>query len=202
LTKTNLGQRRKEVKVAELASKIEQFISAASEKEGKYLTFNLAGEEYGIGILKIKEIIGMMPITPVPRTAEFVKGVINLRGKVIPVIDLRLRFGMERVDYSDRTSIIVIEAQRSNAVKCWDMKKCEKQECPAHESKDFRCWMISGTLCRDEIQGSFHEKIEACRKCDVYGESQERKAIFSMGLVVDSVSEVTLVQKRFLAEID
>ncbi len=64
------------------------------EKEGKYLTFSLAHEEYGIGILQVKEIIGMMPITSVPKTPNFVKGVINLRGKVIPVIDLRLRFSM------------------------------------------------------------------------------------------------------------
>ena len=80
-----------------------------AEKEGKYLTFTLADEEYGIGILKIKEIIGMIPVTSVPKTPEFVKGVINLRGKVIPVIDLRLRFGMESMDYTERTCIIIVE---------------------------------------------------------------------------------------------
>jgi purine-binding chemotaxis protein CheW len=78
-------------------------------REGKYLTFSLSGEEYGIGILKVKEIIGMMAVTPVPQTPEFVKGVINLRGKVIPVLDLRLRFGMESSAYSERTCIIVVE---------------------------------------------------------------------------------------------
>jgi purine-binding chemotaxis protein CheW len=76
---------------------------------GKYLTFSLAEEEYGIGILKVKEIIGMMPITSVPQTPAFVKGVINLRGKVIPVVDLRLRFGMDEIDYDERTCIIVVE---------------------------------------------------------------------------------------------
>ena len=80
-------------------------------KEGKYLTFSLDNEQYGIGILKIKEIIGMIPITPVPRTPEYVKGVINLRGKVIPVIDLRQRFGMGVVDHTERTCIIVVEIQ-------------------------------------------------------------------------------------------
>ena len=80
-----------------------------AEREGKYLTFTLAEEEYGIGILKIKEIIGMMPITSVPQTPNFVKGVINLRGKVIPVVDLRLRFGIEEIDYTERTCIIVVE---------------------------------------------------------------------------------------------
>ncbi len=90
---------------------MDQAISVMGKREGKYLTFSLANEEYGIGILKIKEIIGMMPITTVPQTPLFVKGVINLRGKVIPVIDLRLRFDMEGIDYSERTCIIVVEIQ-------------------------------------------------------------------------------------------
>ena len=89
--------------------KIDQAVKAMADKEGKYLTFTLAEEEYGIGILKIKEIIGMLPITSVPQTPDFVKGVINLRGKVIPVMDLRLRFGMPSIDYTERTCIIVVE---------------------------------------------------------------------------------------------
>jgi len=79
------------------------------EREGKYLTFTLTEEGYGIGILKVKEIIGLMPITHVPQTPPYVRGVINLRGKVIPVIDLRLRFHMEGKAYTDRTCIIVVE---------------------------------------------------------------------------------------------
>jgi len=78
-------------------------------REGKYLTFVLADEEYGIGILKVKEIIGLMPITPVPRTPSHVKGVINLRGRVIPVVDLRLKFGMPGAESTERTCIIVVE---------------------------------------------------------------------------------------------
>ena len=97
--------------MAELTKVMDQAVKASAQKEGKYLTFTLAGEEYGIGILKVKEIIGMMPITSVPQTPEFVKGVINLRGKVIPVVDLRLKFGMEKMDYTDRTCIIVVEIQ-------------------------------------------------------------------------------------------
>jgi purine-binding chemotaxis protein CheW len=77
---------------------------------GKYLTFALAKEQYGIRIMKIKEIIGMLPITCVPQTPVYVKGVINLRGKVIPVVDLRLRFGLDEADYTERTCIIVVEA--------------------------------------------------------------------------------------------
>ena len=95
--------------MAEDGKKIDQAVKAMVDKEGKYLTFTLAEEEYGIGILKIKEIIGMLPITSVPQTPEFVKGVINFRGKVIPVMDLRLRFGMPSIDYSERTCIIVVE---------------------------------------------------------------------------------------------
>jgi len=78
---------------------------------GKYLTFTLDKEEYGIALLKVKEIIGMISITSVPRTPAYVKGVINLRGKVIPVSDLRLRFEMAAADYTDRTCIIVVEIQ-------------------------------------------------------------------------------------------
>ena len=88
---------------------MDQAVKVIAEREGKYLTFTLAEEEYGIGILKIKEIIGMLPITSVPQTPDFVKGVINLRGKVIPVIDLRLRFGIREIDYTERTCIIVVE---------------------------------------------------------------------------------------------
>lgn len=78
---------------------------------GKFLTFDLADEEYGLEILRVREIIGMMDITPVPRTPDFVLGVINLRGKVIPVVDLRLKFGLEYREPDDRTCIIVVEVQ-------------------------------------------------------------------------------------------
>ena len=97
--------------MSELTEIMDQAVKTIADMEGKYLTFYLADEEYGIGILKIKEIIGMMPITTVPQTPEFVKGVINLRGKVIPVMDLRLRFGMEPIDYNERTCIIVVEIE-------------------------------------------------------------------------------------------
>ena len=95
--------------MAKAEETMDQAIKVMADREGKYLTFSMASEEYGIGILKIKEIIGMMSITTVPQTPEFIKGVINLRGKVIPVIDLRLRFGMTANDYTERTCIIVVE---------------------------------------------------------------------------------------------
>jgi len=86
------------------------------EREGKYLTFTLGNEEYGISILKIKEIIGLMPITKVPQTPDYIKGVINLRGKVIPVVGLRKRFAMEALDYTERTCIIVVETHGQDRV--------------------------------------------------------------------------------------
>lgn len=82
--------------------------------EEKLLTFSLGNEGYGLSILKVKEIIGMMHITPVPRTPEFVKGVINLRGKIIPVMDLRLKFNMDEKPYNERTCIIVVEINVKN----------------------------------------------------------------------------------------
>jgi len=85
-------------------NKIEANVSEKQvSREGKYLTFSLAGEEYGIGILKVKEIIGMMAITTVPQMPQHIKGVINLRGKVIPVVDLRLKFGMAGMESTERT---------------------------------------------------------------------------------------------------
>ena len=83
-------------------------LETVETKAGKYLTFSLSGEEYGLEILKVREIIGVMDITDVPRTPEFVKGVINLRGKVIPVVDLRLKFAMPEAEHTEETCIIVV----------------------------------------------------------------------------------------------
>jgi purine-binding chemotaxis protein CheW len=76
---------------------------------GKYLTFSIGNEGYGLEILKVHEIIGLLPITRLPRTPDFIRGVINLRGKVIPVVDLRLKFGMPSVEQTEQTCIIVVE---------------------------------------------------------------------------------------------
>ncbi|MCA9251198.1 MAG: chemotaxis protein CheW [Phycisphaerae bacterium] len=75
----------------------------------KYLTFLLADEDYGLDILKVREIIGVLDITKVPQTSDFVGGLINLRGRVIPVIDLRTRFEMPAVPFNDETCIIVVD---------------------------------------------------------------------------------------------
>ena len=87
----------------------EELMGIGVRLQGKYMTFKLADEEYGLEILKVREIIGLMEITRVPRTERFIRGVINLRGKVIPVVDLRLKFGMEKTENTDQTVIIVVQ---------------------------------------------------------------------------------------------
>src|SRR5580692_7776386 len=85
--------------------------SAADGRAGKYLTFILGREEFAIRVLKVREIMGIQDITAVPQTPTYVKGVINLRGKVIPVVDLRLKFHLPEVEYTKRTCIIVVQVQ-------------------------------------------------------------------------------------------
>ncbi len=82
--------------------------------EGKYLTFVLGDEEYGIEILSVREIIGLIDITSVPQTPDYMKGVINLRGKVIPVIDLRLKFSMQEEEHTQETCVIVVEVDNAS----------------------------------------------------------------------------------------
>jgi purine-binding chemotaxis protein CheW len=89
----------------------ENAAAAADVRAGKYLTFQLAEEEFGIRVLKVREIMGLQEITAVPQTPCHIKGVINLRGKVVPVIDLRLKFGLPPAEYTQRTCIIVTQVQ-------------------------------------------------------------------------------------------
>lgn len=82
--------------------------TAVEKQDGKHLVFLLGGASYGIPILTVLDINGLMEITPIPKTPEFIKGVINLRGKVIPVMDLRLKFGMPAKEYDKQTCIIIV----------------------------------------------------------------------------------------------
>ena len=84
-------------------------MAATLAKPGKYLSFVLGREEYGLEILKVQEIIGIMDVTRVPRTPSFVRGVINLRGRVIPVVDLRGKFHMPAIDDTEKTCVIVVQ---------------------------------------------------------------------------------------------
>jgi len=87
-----------------------QLVNAQNDdNDNKFLTFCLGSEEYGVEILRVREIIGLIDVTPLPRTPEYVKGVINLRGKIIPVIELRTKFGLPPVEYTEATCIIVVE---------------------------------------------------------------------------------------------
>ena len=86
------------------------------ERAGKYLTFHLGSEEFGIRVLQVREIMGLQDITAVPQTPPHVKGVINLRGKVIPVLCLRAKFGLEPAEYTARTCIIVVQVQGAAGV--------------------------------------------------------------------------------------
>lgn len=94
-----------------------QTVDRTRAAAGKYLTFALGSEEFGLEILKVREIIGYMPITAVPQTPSYVKGVINLRGQVIPVVDLRSKFVMDTAETTSETCIIVVETTQGSG-KC------------------------------------------------------------------------------------
>ncbi len=105
--------------------------------EGKFLTFILNDEVYGIEILKVREIIGLMDITNVPQTPDYMKGVINLRGKVIPVIDLRLKFSMPEEEHTQETCTIVVEVDSTsigiivdNVSEVMEIKSDEIEDAP------------------------------------------------------------------------
>ncbi|MBX5494432.1 MAG: purine-binding chemotaxis protein CheW [Bryobacteraceae bacterium] len=90
--------------------------SKAENLAGKYLTFSLGREEFAIQVLKVREIMGVEEITAVPQTPPYVKGVINLRGKVIPVVDLRLKFKLPELEYTQRTCIVVVQISMGTSV--------------------------------------------------------------------------------------
>lgn len=96
-----------------MATAAQSVETSATQRQGKYLVFQLAREEFGVQVLKVREIMGLQEITAVPQTPGFVKGVINLRGKVIPVIDLRRKFGLEDAEYTQRTCIIVVQVNQA-----------------------------------------------------------------------------------------
>jgi len=84
-------------------------VTAGPQRQGKYLVFQLGREEFGVRVVKVREIMGLQEITSVPQTQDFVRGVINLRGKVIPVIDLRRKFRLEDLQDTQRTCIVVLQ---------------------------------------------------------------------------------------------
>ena len=99
--------------MTETVVQMDEKMRGLMNKEGKYLTFVLGSEEYGLEIMKVREIMGYLEVTSIPQTPHHVRGVINLRGQVIPVIDLRVKFGMETVETTDATCIIVVEVSQN-----------------------------------------------------------------------------------------
>jgi purine-binding chemotaxis protein CheW len=100
------------------SEKLEQSIIGSSEMDEnteQYLTFILSGEEYGVDILRVQEIKGWDAVTQIPNTPKYVRGVINLRGTIVPIIDLRARFGMEHLEYGPTTVVIVLKVETSNS---------------------------------------------------------------------------------------
>lgn len=95
--------------------------SKSNDNQDKFLSFCLGNEEYGLEILRVREIIGVLDITPLPQTASYVKGVVNLRGKIIPVIELRNKFAMPSVEYNEETCIIVVEVNDSASADQFEM---------------------------------------------------------------------------------
>lgn len=141
----------------------------------KLLTFSLGEEGYGLSILKVKEIIGMLDITPVPRTPEFIKGVINLRGKIIPIMDLRVKFGMSEQQYDERTCIIVVEI---------DFKGVQK---------------LIGVVVDmvSEVVTVSEEQIEPPPE---YGRNHEHNFILGIGKIKDRVVIILDIEEVFLCD--
>ena len=148
----------------------EQAKNAAADKEGKYLTFVLANEEFGLEILKVREIIGYMDITSVPQTPDYVKGVINLRGQVIPVVDLRRKFGMESIDITENTCIIVVEIMQG--------------------SRRFQTGIVVDMVSEvlDIAAGDIEDSPQ-------FGSSVDTDFIFGMGKIGDSVKMLVDIDK-------
>lgn len=140
----------------------QQNSKALLDKEGKYLTFALGSEEYGLEILKVREIIGYMDITAVPQTPHHVRGVVNLRGQVIPVIDLRAKFGMPTAEVTEHTCIIVVEINQ--------------------DSKNFNTGIVV-----DRVQEVLDIAGGDIEEAPQFGSSVNTNFILGMGKVEDSV---------------
>ncbi len=151
-------------------SVIDQVNSAVVDKEGKYLTFALGSEEFGLEILKVREIIGYMGITAVPQTPPHVKGVINLRGQVIPVVDLRLKFCMEEAEVTEETCIIVVEIDSGD--------------------RQFQTGIVV-----DHVQEVLDIEEDQIEDSPQFGSSVETDFILGMGKVGDSVKILLDIDK-------
>lgn len=154
--------------MAETAKIQEQL--ATQNRAGKYLTFALGNEEYGLEILKVREIIGFMETTSVPQMPHYVKGVINLRGQVIPVIDIRSKFGMETAEVTEQTCIIVVETQRQGQ-------------------------KYSTGIVVDNVSEVLDIKADIIEEAPDFGSTVDTEFILGMGKVGDSVKILLDIDK-------
>lgn len=166
----------------------------ADRLAGTYLTFCLGSEHYAAPAFQVREIMTMVEVNPVPCMPDHFRGLINLRGEMVSVVELRSLMSMPAVPDTESTCMIIMDMQTSDMAKCWEVKKCGNTDCPSYENADRRCWMTSGKHSRSEIQGTFEEKIQACRKCDVYSEMTKRRTSFSVAVVVDEVNQVEIIK--------
>ena len=157
------------------APRVKNTEGAALEKDGKYLTFALAHEEYGIEILKVREIIGYIEVTAVPQMPAHIKGVINLRGQVIPVIDLRTRFGMPTADITDETCIVVVEIAQANRT-------------------------FSTGLVVDRVQEVLDVRGQDIEEAPQFGAAVNTDFILGMGKVGDSVKILLDIDKALAGD--
>ncbi|MGD9126490.1 MAG: chemotaxis protein CheW [Planctomycetia bacterium] len=161
-----------------------------AHRAGDYLSFKLGDELYAIEVLRTKEVVGKLETNSLPSAPDYVDGVMKLRDEIFPVVNLRARLGLPRVEDTERTCVVIVEVTTSDMEKCWEVKQCGKAECPAYECEDRRCWMLTGTHCRNEIQGSFIEKKKACSQCELYLNAERDNTAFDVGVVIDEVCDV------------
>jgi len=156
--------------MAEAAISMSEEIRSSEQKGGKHLTFVLGHEEYGLEILKVREIIGYVDVTSIPQSPDYVKGVINLRGQVIPVIDLRAKFGMEAVAATEETCIIVVEI-------------IQKQR------------SISTGIVVDQVSEVLDISKENIEQAPEFGGSVNTDFILGMGKIGDSIKTLLDIDK-------
>ena len=152
------------------ANTLSDALNDSGEKENKFLTFCLGQEEYGVEILRVREIIGIIGITPLPQMPEYVKGVINLRGKIIPVIELRTKFALPSVEYTEATCVIVVEVSEEN------------------DSDHFQMGVIVDSV--SEVLDIDRDDIEPAPR---FGSALKTEYILGMGKVSDDDKEKVII---------
>ena len=159
----------------ETATREPQLNKTLAEKGAKYLNFILADEEYGLEVLKVREIIGYMDITAVPQMPAYVRGVINLRGQIVPVIDLRAKFGMESAEVTEETCIVVVEIGEGDG-------------------------KLSTGVVVDRVQEVLDIPCDNIQESPEFGSSVDTDFILGMGKVGDSIKILLDIDKVLNSE--